>query len=364
MATVKLVQLDGKHFPNLALMKIAHYHRSRGDEVFLTRSAQPELFEPKHIDRVYGSAVFRKSRPLVSELENAYPEAIIGGTGSGRPLTMTVEETLGLGEYEYEHYDYSIYPDYPWSLGFTQRGCRLKCPFCVVPKKEGKPRSVNGIGDIWRPETKRNLLLLDNDFFGQPQDEWQARIEEIQKGKFRVSFNQGVNVRMINPESAEALAKVRYFDDQFTRRRLYTAWDNLGQERIFFRGMEMLQDAGIPPKHLMVYMLIGFDEKETMDRIFHRYNLLVKAGCKPYPMVFDPIDDDPPDNQKDEPHQEEDPEVLRLKNRRLRAFQRWVIGRYAEFLPWREYWNEDSPPKEQKERPNQLEDLLHQYRVR
>ena len=381
MATIKLVQLDGKYFPNLALMKIAHYHRAQGDDVFLTRSPQPGLFEPKHIDRIYGSAVFKKSRPLVSELENAYPEAIIGGTGSGRPLTMTVEGILGLGEYE--HYDYSIYPDYPWSLGFTQRGCRLKCPFCVVPRKEGKPESVNTIRDIWRPGTERNILLLDNDFFGQPKDEWQGKMKEIQQGKFRVSFNQGINVRMINPESADALSKVRYFDDQFTKRRLYTAWDNLGQERIFFRGMEMLQEAGISPKHLMVYMLIGFDPKETMDQIFHRYNLLVKTGCKPYPMVFDPIDDDPPDNdsltnnflsnnflsnnpldnRKPEPYQEEDPEALKLKNRRLRAFQRWVIGRYAQFIPWKEYWNEDSPPEEKREAPDELEDVLHQYRV-
>ena len=382
MRTVKLIQLDGKFFPNLALMKIAHHHRSQGDQVFLTRSPQPGLFEPRVFDKVYASAVFKKSKHLVQELRNAYPDAIIGGTGSDLPLDMTVETTLGLGDVgDYEHYDYSIYPDYPWSLGFTQRGCRLKCPFCVVPKKEGKPQSVNTIHEIWRPGTDPNILLLDNDFFGQPKVEWEQRIEELQQGKFRVSFNQGINVRMINPESAAAIAKVRYFDDQFTRRRLYTAWDNLGQEKIFFNGMEILKDAGIPPSHLMVYMLIGFDEKETMEKIFHRYHRLVQAGCKPYPMVFDPIDDAPPrttatpkipigndptqtPGRTTQNHRSQDEEaLLKLKNRRLRAFQRWVIGRYAEFLPWEDYWNEDSPPKEPNNRPDQLDDLLHEYRV-
>ena len=372
MGTVKLVQLDGKFFPNLALMKIAHYHRARGDRVFLTRFIQPDLFEPRRVDLIYASAVFKKSRPLVQELLNAYPQATIGGTGSGRPLEMTVETTLGLGDAgDYENYDYSIYPKYPWSLGFTQRGCRLKCPFCVVPKKEGKPQSVNVIQDIWRPGTKRNILLLDNDFFGQPRDEWEARIEELKEGEFKVSFNQGINVRMITPESARAISQVKYFDDQFTRRRLYTAWDNLGQEKVFFRGMEMLNEAGIPSKHLMVYMLIGFDQKETMDQIFHRYNLLVQAGCKPYPMVFDPIDDDSPDSgegnaalqaRKESISQDED-EALKLKGRRLRAFQRWVIGRYAEFLPWKEYWNENQVQAQQNEQPELLETLMHQYRV-
>ena len=107
-----------------------------------------------------------------------------------------------------------------------------------------------------------------------------------------------------------------------------------------------------------------------MEKIFHRYHRLVQAGCKPYPMVFDPIDDEPSGNdstqvppKSDTTRRSQDEEAaLKLKNRRLRAFQRWVIGRYAEFLPWEQYWNEDSPPTEPNDRPDQLEDLLHQYR--
>ena len=29
--------------------------------------------------------------------------------------------------------DYGLYPHYRHSIGFTQRGCRLKCPFCLTP---------------------------------------------------------------------------------------------------------------------------------------------------------------------------------------------------------------------------------------
>jgi hypothetical protein len=71
------------------------------------------------------------------------------------------------------------------SIGFTQRGCRLKCG--VVPKKEGKPRSVNSIYSIWRGEPwPKHLHLLDNDFFGQPREQWEARIDEIKRGNFKV----------------------------------------------------------------------------------------------------------------------------------------------------------------------------------
>lgn len=304
---VRLTHIDGK-LPNLALMKLSHWHKTRGDEVSLYRTPQPSLFEPDY-DVVYGSAIFSWSMAVLHRLKDAYPQAVIGGTGSDN--WGTVEDVIG--EEPYEHYDYSIYPDYPWSLGFTQRGCRLNCGFCVVPAKEGKPKSTNTIWGIWRLGSPRCVCLLDNDFFGQPEVMWQARLTEIREGNFKVCFNQGINIRMITSESATALASVRYFDDQFDHRRLYTAWDNLGQEKIFFRGLDMLRDAGVPPQHLMVYMLIGYKPGETMDEILYRYRRLKETGCKPFPMVYNNA------------------------NRELRRFQRWVIRRYDEVVPWEQF---------------------------
>lgn len=305
---VRLTHLDGK-LPNLALMKLAHWHRARGDKVHLVRSPWPDMFEPSY-DQVYGSALFAWSRPIAQRLKDAFPDAVVGGTGTGE--WTTVEEVIG--EREYEHYDYSIYPDYPYSIGFTQRGCRLNCGFCVVPKKEGKPVSVNTISNIWRPETPRCVVLLDNDFFGQPEAQWQNRIGEIQEGGFKVNFNQGINIRMITPESAAAISGVKYYNANFTSRRLYTAWDNLGQEKVFFKGLELLKEAGIKPAHLMVYMLIGYRPGETMAEILYRYEALVKAGVLPFPMVYD------------------------NSNRLLKRFQRWVVGRFAEArVPWEDF---------------------------
>lgn len=305
---VRLTHLDGK-LPNLALMKLAHWHRARGDAVHLVRSPWPDMFEPSY-HQVYGSALFAWSKPAVQKLKDAFPDAVVAGTGTGE--WTTVEEVIG--EREYEHYDYSIYPDYQYSIGFTQRGCRLNCGFCVVPRKEGKPRSVNTVSDIWRPETPRCVVLLDNDFFGQPEAEWRERIGEIREGKFKVNFNQGINIRMITPESAAAVAGVKYYNAKFTSRRLYTAWDNLGQERVFFKGLDLLKEAGVKPAHLMVYMLIGYKPGETMEEILYRYQGLVKAGVLPFPMVYD------------------------NSNRLLKRFQRWVVGRFAEVgVPWEEF---------------------------
>jgi hypothetical protein len=241
---VRLTQLDGK-LPSLALMKLAHFHRARGDEVHFTKHIERERGEPAY-DHVFGSAIFAFSAERVAEFRRQFPGAIVGGTHNVLD-NITVEQVLGVEEYEF--YDYSIYgASFTGSLGFTQRGCRFKCPFCIVPRFEGKPRSVNTVADIWRGDPwPRHLHLLDNDFFGQPREQWQARIEEIKAGGFKVCLNQGVNIRTIDDEAAAALASVPLFDDSFTRRRLYSAWDNLGDEARFFRGVDCLERHGIKP---------------------------------------------------------------------------------------------------------------------
>lgn len=306
---IKLVQIDGK-LPNLALMQLASWHKARGDSVYYTRDTHHDLLDPP-FDRVYGSAIFKFSADKIARLRSTYPDAIIGGTGTDS--TRTVEDVLGE---EWARFDYSLYPADTASLGFTQRGCRLACKFCVVPGKEGKARSVATINDIWRGEGHpKKLHLLDNDFFGQPEEQWRARIAEIRDGAFKVCLNQGINVRHITPAAAEALASVEYRDDSFSERRVYTAWDNLKDEAIFFRGVDMLEAAGIPGKRIMSYMLVGFDKRETWDRIWHRFNRMVERGIEPYPMVFDCRSSD------------------LQRYRELKRFQRWVVtGLYRAVL--------------------------------
>jgi hypothetical protein len=122
---VRLTQIDGK-LPNLALMKLAHWHRSRGDEVRFTRSVTPDKFDTEY-DRVYGSVIFDFSENRLTLFRNTWPGAITGGTGAGSSLLgLTVEDLIGG---VYEHHDYADYVDFKDSIGFTQRGCRLKLRF-------------------------------------------------------------------------------------------------------------------------------------------------------------------------------------------------------------------------------------------
>lgn len=309
-----LLHLDGK-LPNLALMRIAAHHRSLGDDVELRRPQNPRMIERglwDAPDRVYASLVFRRTIPLALRLKEVYPDAILGGTGWDRRVRL---EQVGI---ETPNLDYSVYPGYAHSIGFTQRGCRMSCEFCVVPAKEGRPRPETSVRKIWRGEPwPRHLLLLDNDFGGLPG--WRENARQIIEGEFKVCFCQGINARLLNEELAEALGAMKCTDDDFKERRIYTAWDSRRDEKILFRGLNWLVAAGFRPDDIMVYMLIGYWPNETVEDWEYRRGRLRDFGCRPFPMAY--IDSTTT------------PDEAKLRH----GFQRWVIRRDDLKMSWAEF---------------------------
>jgi threonyl-tRNA synthetase len=85
---ILLVQIDGhksqrgrdvRENPNLALMKLAHWHKAQGHSVDFTKRVDRQ----DGYDRVYASAIFKFSAPHQATFRANYPEAIIGGKHSG-----------------------------------------------------------------------------------------------------------------------------------------------------------------------------------------------------------------------------------------------------------------------------------------
>ena len=188
---IGLAQVDGK-LPNLALMRISAYHKSRGDEV--------EWFSPlMHYDRVYASKIFTftPDDPYLPE------DAVRGGTGYD--ITSRLPP-----EMEGCNPDYTLYPSDENAYGFLTRGCVNHCKFCVVPRKEGELRVVADIEEIAQTNTglRRNVILMDNNFIAAPRDWCREQVEKMRRLKLRVDFNQSTDARLYDDETAEIMARV------------------------------------------------------------------------------------------------------------------------------------------------------------
>lgn len=307
-----MIPFDGK-LVNLAGAKLAAFHRSQGDHVVVRRAGnisalQPQLGDPKW-DRVYGSLIFKSTLPVAVAAQHLYPQIVLGGTGWDIATRLPPEVEAAAP-------DYSDYPLHTYSIGFTQRGCRLECGFCVVPIKEGANRHEATLREIWRGgKWPKQLVLLDNDFFGNPRHP--EIIAEARAHDFELSLIQGINARLLSPKGAKLLATVQIKDGNFRRRRVYTAWDGARDEKVLFRGLRALTDAGFSPDMIMVYMLIGYEGGEShADRDYRRQKLR-DFGCRPYPMPFVRTGE---------------------LGAELVAFQRWVVQRADLHVPWERWW--------------------------
>lgn len=286
--------------PNLALMKLSAFHKESGDTVIpFLHNMRTDAF-----DKVYASTVFKDS-PDDDLSDHSYlrPEQMeIGGSGWDlhKNLPLEVEQCAP---------DYSFY-NYKHNIGFTMRGCRFRCSFCDVPEKEGRPKPTNTIDELWTQRTSNFLVLLDNDFFGNPQ--WRERIAEIRKYDLKVCFSQGLNIRIITDEQCAALASVRFWNIKLTRRQVYFAWDRFRDEKLIDAGIERVRAAGIKAWQMAFYILIGYDTTPEQD--YYRVMKIRKLGADPFAMPY----------KKKDPYQE--------------AFARWVNHRAIfKSVEWKDY---------------------------
>ena len=233
-------------YPNLALTKIARYHKERGDEV--------EWAWPlKHYDKVYISKVFNFSPDDLTAYDA--DEIIKGGTGydiSGQ-LPDEIDRLQP---------DYSIYPDIDkrTAYGFLTRGCIRKCPWCVVPKKEGYIHPYMDADEI-AIEGRANLVLMDNNVLAC--DYGLEQIEKIVERGYRVDFNQAMDARLVTEEVAALLARVRWLD-----RRIRFGCDTAAQVDDCERAIERLQRHGYRGEFFLYTMLHG-TLQECYDRVHH-----------------------------------------------------------------------------------------------
>lgn len=219
---------DKTRFPNLALMKISAYHKAEGDHVvWFERGGE--------YDRVYSSKVFT----FTPEDPDLPPDTIKGGTGYGSYESLP-------DEIDWMIPDYSIYPDVNYAIGYLTRGCTRACPWCVVPKKEGKIKPYRYWTEIARPGI-RDVVFMDNNVLASPFG--LEQMEELALENLRVDFNQGLDARLITPEVAKLLSQLKWIQ------HIRMAADTDAMLNVVLDKIELLRSYGVKPYRIFAYVL-------------------------------------------------------------------------------------------------------------
>lgn len=257
MAKIGLIDVDGHNFPNLALMRIAAYHKECGDSVEWCNHLE-------YYDKVYKSKVF-----TFTSDDNTYvnaQELIIGGTGYKMYDDLFCDSSEP---------DYTLYPQYSHAYGFLTRGCIRKCSWCIVPKKEGKVRAYRDIEQVL--QDRRSAILMDNNILAT--DYGLEQIEKIIKIGCKVDFNQGLDSRLVTDEVAKMLSKVKWI------RVIRFACDTQASIEPLIKALEKLNRYGVKNYKIFTYMLV-----EDVPEAYKRSQVLKKLGVRPFAQPYRDFD--------------------------------------------------------------------------
>lgn len=251
---IGLIDVDGHHFPNFALMKISAWHKAHGDNVEWCGDMYWDF------DRVYQSKIFT----FTPDVDRPFPcEVIKGGTGYDihSRLPDEIEQSTAM--------DYSLYPRYRFSIQFFSRGCIRQCPFCLVHDKEG---AIHPVEPVQLNPNGTHIEVLDNNFFANPQ--WKSAIDYLLKAEQKVNLH-GVDVRILDEEQAYWLNKLPLY------KSIHIAWD-LPQIDLTDKLREVIRY--IKPWKLMCYILVGFNS--TIEQDLYRIERCRELGIRPFVMPY------------------------------------------------------------------------------
>lgn len=267
-------------YPNLALCKIARWHRERGDDVEWALGFC-------HYDRVYMSKVFNFSPDDLTAYDA--DEIVRGGTGYNIGSHLP-------NEIDMMQPDYSIYPNIPkdTAYGFLTRGCPNKCPWCVVPRKEGAIRPYMDVDEI-AIEGRRKLVLMDNNILAAG-DYCIQQLQKIIERGYRVDFNQALDARLVTDEIGQLLASVKWID-----RRIRFGCDTHGQIAECERAMAKINKYRYRGEYFLYTMIGGkSDFKESYERVHYWWKRNQECREKHLPNIY-PYSQ--PYRDPDNPHQ-------------------------------------------------------------
>jgi len=213
----------------------------------------PPMMRPE-ADEIHVSCTFTWDIPAAMRLASAwgqyYPVTLLGGPA--------INGTQGLfvpGMYVRE------------GVTFTSRGCNKRCPWCLVPKREGKLRLL--------PVTP-GWIVNDNNLLQCPREHQEAVYEMLRKYGKSAKFSGGLDATLVDDWVADQLRTVPIHE-------VFLAADTESSTKHLRAAVERL--SFLRRNQLRCYVLIGFDG-ETLAAARDRLERVWEIGCLPFAQLY------------------------------------------------------------------------------
>lgn len=286
---IGLIDVDGHNFPNLCLMKLSAWHKAQNDEVEWC-SHTSDMYDVVYMAKVF-SDVYSPDMTVPSNAKRV----VKGGTGYA--IWMEGDKEVYHEEFdpplnpqiENIYPDYSLYPEYTGfgqsrmkqtAYGFLTRGCPRGCEFCHVAPKEG--RCSHKVANLSQFYTGQGNVCLSDPNILACRDAPDL-LEQLAQSGARIDFNQGLDARLLTPETAEQLARMNLKTPHF-------AMDSMQAINEVKRGLEFYVDACKRVKgkwnwrNAKVFCLTNFNT--THDEDMERIRIIQECQCWPYVMIY------------------------------------------------------------------------------
>ncbi len=153
----------------------------------------------------------------------------------------------------------------------TSRGCRNRCWFCSVWRREG---------DIRELTIKQGCNVLDDNLLAC-SDMHIVNVFLMLRTQTvgRVQFTGGLEAALLKPWHVKKLKELN-------PAQIFFAYDTPGDREPLFAAGKMLQAAGFEPRHpLRAYVLIGY-KTDTFEKAERRLTETTDAGFMPMAMLY------------------------------------------------------------------------------
>ena len=154
---------------------------------------------------------------------------------------------------------------------FTTRGCNNRCPWCLVPEREGQLTEI--------PDFAPGHIIQDNNLL-QASREHQARVYAMLKAQRAAEFSGGLDARLLDDWVADQLR-------QLTIKQAFLAADTVAALGPLGAAIERM--SFLPRYKIRVYVLVAYSG-ETIPEAIERLEAVYQLGGVPFAQLYQPPD--------------------------------------------------------------------------